>query len=70
MNRTGKENLTQAYLCPLYFVTLGIRQPFISPPFPTILIFWDWRGMATGSPLATPLAVNDDIGKIGYCQVS
>ena len=36
---TGKESLTRAYLYPMYFMTLWIRQPVIGAPFPTILFF-------------------------------
>ena len=40
--RTRMDSLTQAFLCP-DFVTLWIRQPVTGPPFPTTLIFRDWR---------------------------
>ena len=48
--RTGKENLTLAPWNPLYFVTLWIRQAFIGPPFPTILIFSAIRGPCHPGP--------------------
>ena len=49
--RTGKESLAQASLYHMYFVTLWIRQSFIGPPFPTVLIFRDGGGTARLVPL-------------------